>query len=117
MSTAADSTSKYQRFFSVVSDVYGIDPIKDTLIPEIMKITNYTLHEVSQDERGAADLIALKEYGDDQLWWMILTYNGIGSHRQIVEGLTLKIPNYASLISIVTHLSIRPSNVVRVITI
>lgn len=117
MSSRDDLTSKYQRIYSVVSDIHGIDPLKDTLVPEILKIKSYKLHEVTQDERGAPDLIALREYGTDQLWWMMMVYNGIGTYRNIVEGITLKIPDYGSLITIVTHQSIRPTNVQRVITI
>jgi hypothetical protein len=117
MSSPSDMTSKYQRVFSVISDVYGIDPIRDTLIPEIMKITKFSLHDVTQDERGSPDLISIREYGEDSMWWMLLAYNGIGSYKQIVEGLSLKIPDFASLIAIVTHQSIRPTFVQRVATI
>jgi hypothetical protein len=117
MSSPADMASKYNRVFSIVSDVYGIDPIQDTLIPEIMKIKTYTLHNVTQDERGSPDLIAIREYGIDSVWWMLMAYNGIGSYKQIVEGLSLKVPDFATIISIVTHLSIRPTFVQRVVTI
>jgi hypothetical protein len=117
VSSIEELASKYQRVYSVVSDDYGIDPLLDTLVPEILKITNYSTHEINQHERGAPDLISLNEYGTDQLWWFIMVYNGIGSHRDITEGKNLKIPDYTSLVSVVTHNSIRPTNVVRVVTI
>jgi hypothetical protein len=117
MSSREDMASKYQRVFSVVPDEYGIDPLLDTLVPEILKITMYSLHEVTQDERGAPDLISLREYNTDQLWWHILVFNGIGQAKKVVEGTTLKIPSYASVIALTTHNSIRPTHVQRVITI
>lgn len=117
MSSPNESASKYQRVFSITVDSLGIDPILDTLVPEILKIKQFSFHTVTQDERGAPDLISLREYGTDQLWWMLLTYNGIGSYRKIVEGTILKIPDYGTLISIVTYNSIRPSVIQRVISI
>jgi len=117
MSNKSELASKYQRVFSVTADQYGVDPLKDNLVPELLNVTAFHLHAVTQDERGSPDLISLREYGSDQFWWMILSYNGIGSYRLIVEGLTLKIPEYASLIAIVTHRSIRPTVVKRVVSI
>lgn len=117
MSSIHELASKYQRLYAVVTDDYGIDPLRDTLVPAILKITNYTIHEISQHERAAPDLISLQEYGTDQLWWFIMVYNGIGSYRDIVEGNALKIPDITSIISIVTHNSIRPTQIARVISI
>ena len=117
MSSINDLSSKYQRVFSVVSDAYGIDPLLDTLVPLILNITVYTQHIVTQDERGAPDLISLREYGTDELWWMMLTYNGICSYTEVVEGVVLKIPDFPSLIALTTLNSIRPTEVARVITI
>lgn len=111
------SVSKYQRLFSIVTDQYGVDPLLDKLAPEIMKISVYSLHDVLQEERGSPDLISVKEYDTDELWWVIMTYNGIHSYKLIVEGLTLKIPRYSEVIAAVTYKSIRPSTVKRVITI
>lgn len=109
--------SKYLRVFSVEVDEFGIDPIRDKLVPEIAKIKSYTVHEVTQDERGAPDLISLREYGTDEFWWMILAYNGIGSFKKIVEGTRIRIPSQTALIALVTANAVRPSVVQRVITI
>ncbi len=117
MSDITYLSSKYQRVYSVIFDSYGIDPILDTLVPEILKIQTYTFHTVVQDERGAPDLISLREYGTDELWWMMLAYNGIGSYKDIVEGTVLMIPNYAALIRVTSYNSIRPTTIPRVITI
>lgn len=109
--------SKYSRGFSVKVDSLGVDPLLDTLVPRIQAITGYDIHMVTQSERGAPDLISHNVYGSDEFWWMILAYNGIGLYTDIVEGMTLKIPNLGSLVSIVTQHAIRPNRVQRVITI
>ena len=113
----ANITSKYQRFFAIVSDRHGVDPLLDRIIPELNRIKNYTLHEILQDERGAPDLISLREYNTDEFWWMLLAYNGISSYRALVEGNVLKVPDMSSLISIVTENAIRPNRIQRTITI
>ncbi len=113
----ADISSRYQRVFSVTADQHGIDPLLDKLLPEIMKIKNFSIHEVTQDERGAPDWISEQEYGTDEFWWHILAYNGICSYKDIVEGRSLRIPNFAELVSIVTHNTLRPNTTSRVVTI
>lgn len=113
----ANFTSKYQRVFAIQSDRYGVDPLRDRLIPLINKIQNYTLHAITQDERAAPDLISIREYNTDEFWWIILAFNGISSYRNLVEGSNLKIPNMSEVVTIVTENSIRPNRVQRVITI
>jgi hypothetical protein len=113
----ADLTSKYQRVFAVTPDKYGVDALRDKLIPYINNIKNYTMHRILQDERGAPDLISEREYNSDEFWWIIMAYNGISSYRKLVEGMTIRIPSLTEVVSIVTENSIRPNSVKRVITI
>ena len=113
----ADLTSRYQRFYAITSDQYGVDPIKDRLIPLIMKITDYTIHEITQDERAAPDWISTREYGTDELWWVIMAYNGICSYRDLVEGKSLRIPAMTQVIGVVTENTLRPNTTPRVVTI
>lgn len=113
----SDIASKYQRFFSIKSDAYGIDPLLDRLVPLIQAIQAYSIHEILQDERASPDLISINAYGSDEFWWMIMAYNGVGSYTALTEGRTIKIPDYASLISIVTQNAVRPNRIQRVITI
>lgn len=113
----ADLNSKYQRVHSVTSDKFGVDPLRDRLIPLINRIQSYDTHQIQQDERGAPDLIAERRYGSDEFWWIILAFNGISSYRKLVEGMTIRIPNISNVVSIVTENSIRPNSVKRVITI
>jgi hypothetical protein len=94
-----DFTSQFLRSNGLVVDKHGVDPLLDKKVPDIAKITSYSLHVVTQDERGAPDLIAHKEYGDSSLWWYIMVYNGISSYRSIIQGLTLKIPELTSILA------------------
>lgn len=115
--SAEQLDSKYDRWFSVTADQYGIDPLRDKVIPLLTQITTYTPHVVSQSERGAPDLIAYRRYGTEKLWWIILAYNGIASYKDVIEGVTLKIPTLNSVISVLTEKAVSSSNQQRVITI
>lgn len=96
----ATFNNKFYRVYSITTDKYGIDPLLDVLVPKISEITAYTIHNVKQDERAAPDLISYREYGSEDYWWHILVYNGICMYTDIVEGLTLKIPNFSSLVTV-----------------
>ena len=117
MSTPGELDSTFSRVFSITVDKYGVDPLLDQMIPYVMSITTYSNHEVVQDERGAPDLICLREYGTDELWWMMMAYNKIGRTSLIVEGTTVKIPAYSELVRITGEQTIRSSYTQRVITI
>lgn len=109
--------SKYHRFYSIRSDIHGVDPILDKVCLAVHEITSYSTHTISEDERAAPDLIAIREYGSDAFWWIILAYNGIGSNKDLVEGRVLRIPDYASVIALITKNTVRPDRIQRVITI
>lgn len=115
--SAEQLDSNYDRWFSVTPDQYGIDPLKDRVIPLLSQVTTYTPHIVSQSERGSPDLIALRRYGTEKLWWIILAYNGIASYKDIIEGITLKIPSLNSVVAVMTEKSLATSTQQRVITI
>jgi hypothetical protein len=95
-----DIENRFHRAYAIVTDAHGIDPLLDKVTPRIAAIDLYKNHEVVQDERGSPDLISLREYGTEDFWWHIMTYNGICRFRDIVEGLTLKIPELGSIVSV-----------------
>ena len=92
--------NRFYRIYAIEVDKYGIDPLLDHLIPKLTALTSYTNHNVLMDERGAPDLISLREYGTEDYWWHIMAYNGITRFRTIVEGVTLKIPVLGDIIAI-----------------
>ena len=101
---SVDWNNKFFRAYAVTTDKLGIDPLLDKIVPSILKIKYYTNHEVTQEERGAADLISLREYGSEDFWWHIMTYNGICRFRDIVEGLTLKIPDIGAITAVTNQI-------------
>jgi hypothetical protein len=109
--------SRYLRVHSISVDEYGVDPLRDRALRVLPTIRDYDVHRVTQAQRGALDLISLERYGTDELWWVIQAYNGIASYREVVEGLTLKIPRLASVMEIFTLAIPKPSTVQRVISI
>lgn len=111
--------SKYLRAFSIISDEHGEDPLLDRVLNKIDTIVTYTAHKVSQEERGAPDLIASNLYGEgrENLYWIILAFNGIYSYKDIVEGMDLKIPDYRSVVALFTEHSVRDNEIQRVVTI
>jgi hypothetical protein len=106
-----DLSSKHLRSYGIVTDRYGIDPLLDKVVPSIQNITTYTTYVVQQDERGSPDLISYRNYGSQDLWWHILVYNGIALYKDIVEGMVLRIPEYASIISVMTTSELSTRNV------
>ena len=100
--------SKFMRSYGVVGDQYGIDPLRDKMVPYVLGLKSFHYHEVQQDERGAPDLIAKREYGSEDLWWYILVYNGIALYKHVVEGVMLKIPEYASILQVISYAELAP---------
>jgi len=109
--------SKFKRVFSIGVDEYGIDPLLDKTLPLIAKIQTYKNHVVTDEEAGAPDLISMREYQTEDLWWVIMAYNGIFAYNDIVKGVNLKIPLITDITSIITAAAIRPNTTTRVITI
>lgn len=95
-----DTENRFHRVYAIVTDAHGIDPLRDKITHLVAAIKSYHNHDVVQDERGSPDLISLREYGSEDFWWHILTYNGICRFRDIVEGQTLKIPELGSIVSL-----------------
>lgn len=113
----AELDSKFQRVWYIVTDEQGIDPLKDTAVPQLINIVDYTQHIVCADERGAPDLVSYREYGMSELWWVIMAYNGIILYTEIVEGTVLSIPNYSQVLSVLNYNQSIESTVSRVVTI
>lgn len=92
--------NKFYRVFSIHTDKHGIDPLLDKVLNYLQEINSYTTHIVTQDQRGAPDLISYIKYGTEDYWWHLMAYNGICRTSQIIEGKILKIPDLGSLVAI-----------------
>lgn len=109
MSYQVNYNSRFFRVHAIITDAYGIDPLKDVVVPKLLKITSYRNHSVTVAERGAPDAISYNEYGTEDYWWHIMAYNGICRYSDIVEGTTVKIPDLGSIIT-VTNDALSPSS-------
>lgn len=101
--------NRFARYLHVESDAFGIDPLLDKLADKLSQVTEFTYHEVKQEERGAADLISLREYGTEDHWIIIWIINAIASPREIAEGMQLKIIPLGTIIDIYNQLQATPS--------
>lgn len=101
-----NTDNRFHRVYAITTDKYGVDPLLDKLVPKLQQINRYKTHEVKQDERGSPDLISIREYGTEDFWWHIMSYNGVCHYRDIVEGQTLKIPDLGDIVSITNDTSI-----------
>lgn len=106
------------RSISTTVDRYGVDPLKDKSFESILAITAYNLYTVKQYDRHRVDNISNNVYGNPNLWWIIMYYNGIVSIREVVEGVTLRIPDQTKVIDILAaNSSTNYGNTVKYITI
>lgn len=110
MTYQVDFNNRFFRVYAVTVDKYGIDPFLDKIIPKLMNITMFTNHNVVMDERGAPDLISIREYESEDYWWHIMAFNGICRFRDIVEGLTLRIPDLGAIIAITNEVSLQSNS-------
>lgn len=106
MAYVVDFNNRFFRIYSVTVDKYGIDPLRDKIVPKLNEVTSYSNHAVTQEERGAPDLISFREYGSEDYWWHIMAYNGICRFRDIVEGMTLRIPTLGSIVAVTNEVQL-----------
>lgn len=81
------------RDFYLVYDQYGIDPLLDEKFWAISKISEYSLYIIEHANEARPDLIALDTYDTEELWWLIMQYNGITVFSDLRMGTTIKLPN------------------------
>lgn len=106
------------RAYTVTIDQYGIDALKNKAMPYINNIDSYSLYNVKQYQRGRPDNIANAVYGDSNLWWVIMYYNGISDFKKIVESVTLRIPDITSVTYILAEQAAQSyGNNIRIVTI
>jgi len=51
-------------------------------------------------EAGRPDVVSYKLYGSTQYWWVILAYNNMVHHDELVTGTVLKIPSLSDMESL-----------------
>lgn len=55
---------------------------------------DFVSHLVTDVDAHQPDLISYNAYGDESYWWLIMQFNRVfDPYRDVVSGMTLKIPN------------------------
>lgn len=53
-----------------------------------------SFYKIVADDIGRPDLIAIKVYGTQDFWWMLMKYNGIDDiWNELYKGQTIRIPD------------------------
>lgn len=91
----------FRRIDHIVQDKYGIDPLASDIFDLLAEIEQYALHEVRQHEAHNAPLLAYNVYDNEDLWWILLAYNGITDPEdQLLPGTLIKVPAFSEVNSI-----------------
>lgn len=79
--------------FSRLLDYKGTIFWDETNLPDIPNSTDDTFIQLNRQQAKRLDSFAYEQYGDPELWWVILQANGIDLPNQVYEGLTLRVPS------------------------
>lgn len=75
------------------SDEYGIDPLSKDLLDEILSIREYATIIIDAKYVSNPQLLSYDTYGDVELYYVILMYNGIGNSFTLDRGMKILLPN------------------------
>ena len=71
----------------------GNDPLTDKLGGGLKNVPSVSTFTVQKCDEFRSDKIAAKMFGDSQLYWVVLEYNGLLSNYQLFVGTVLRVPN------------------------
>ncbi len=72
------------------------DILNSYFIKEVRKLPLFGEY-VIQNEEMRPDLISYRIYGNTQYWWILLIYNKLTNHEELVNGVVLKYPSLEDL--------------------
>lgn len=78
---------------SVTTDEFGPDPLAQTKLDEICAIQEYFPIVLDVKYLGNPQLLAYDVFGNVELYFVILLYNGITNSFRLERGTTLNIPD------------------------
>lgn len=84
--------------FAVIDEL-GIDPLRDKSFEAIRNVPNFTYYTVGAGEQYNMPLIAYNVYLNEEYWRVIQIYNDIADMFAVKEGMRIKIPNLALVVS------------------
>lgn len=104
------------RFIGSNKGSWDVDPLESKIWPpitnliEITRLIQFTSRYVTEEEEGRPDLIAYKEYGSVDLWWVIMEANSIMHHLDVEAGLLIKIPISSNVDDLLSNSLVRNSH-------
>ena len=75
---------------SVMIDQFGMDPLRDKTYD--LLTGDFTNHEVKTTEVANPQLIAKRYYNNHNLFYIILSFNGLVHQCEVRAGMILRIP-------------------------
>lgn len=69
-------------------------------------------YTITQAHRHRLDLVALKVYGDDSMWWVLAQYNGmINVMAETVTGRVIQVPMHDEVMNLLNQSAVQSSRV------
>lgn len=88
-----------RRASHAVVDGLGMDPLRDKSYELVHSIEDWTYYTVSDSDQYNMPLIAHRMYGNPDLWWVIMVYNGIADVFTVESGMRLRVPHVSAVVS------------------
>lgn len=101
-------------------DKFGQDPLSSNVLDKLLAIRNTITFTVTKREEANPQLIAFELYGDVELHWLVLYFNGLGYSFDLVSGMEIQLPNASNVSQIIyaeTKNKRNPTAAARTITI
>lgn len=92
-----------------IIDKYGLDPLSDIRDRAVLEITDINTFTLNQAYAGRPELIALDYFSDENLWWVVLLFNGTITYHDIVGGMEMVLPKQIALSTVLSNLPIEKS--------
>lgn len=87
-----------------VKDQQVLDVLSQKVNDFVRYVNVYTKYTYSGEP---ITTIAYRFYGTPTLWWVIIAYTGLYSPMDLVDGMTLKVPDKAQIDEFINRRSIR----------
>lgn len=84
-------------------DEHGQDPLSNTKLDRILALSSSREIEIDSATEANPQLIAYREYGSPEYYWVVLYYNGIGYSFELVAGMIIQLPSAAAIRQIIAQ--------------
>lgn len=84
-------------------DEHGQDPLSNTKLDRILALPSLRELEIDSATEANPQLIAYREYGSPEYYWVILYYNGIGYSFDLVAGMIIQLPSASAIRQIIAQ--------------